>query len=151
MKPDELMAFKNRRRVTACILFMAVVLAVLAIKSFNEGWFEPKTPLVLDDQPALVFFTLEHGCECQMLVIRNAEAQLTQWPVVLEQRLPIFRVDFSRRPDLARQYGVRRAPALVFLDEQGQVKWKQDVGLSDELPFDLATAGYYIQDYLDIP
>jgi hypothetical protein len=151
MKPDELMAFKNRRRITVCILFIAVVLATLVIKSFNEGWFEPKTRLALNDQPALIFFTLEHGCECQMLVVHNAEAQLTQWPVVLEQQIPIFRVDFSRRPDLARQYGVRRAPALVLLDEVGQIVWKQDEGMSDEIPFNLGQAEMQVNTLLGIP
>jgi len=51
--------------------------------------------------------------------------------------LHVIRVDFDRRPDLARQYGVARAPALVLLDSQGQVVWKQDVGLSDKVPLDL--------------
>ncbi len=75
-----------RRRMVGLILFGAVVLAVLAIKSFNDGWFEPQTPLELNDQPALVFFTLGRGCECQMLVIRNAEAQLSAWSLAEETR-----------------------------------------------------------------
>jgi xanthine dehydrogenase accessory factor len=37
-------------------------------------------------------------------------------------------VDFSHRPDLARQYDVARTPALVLLDAAGEVVWKQDVG-----------------------
>jgi hypothetical protein len=103
------------------------------------GWFTHRQPLNLNGQPALVFFTLGRGCECQMTVIASAEAQIAAWDVPGEAGLPVLRVDFSRRPDLVRQYGVARAPALVLLDAQGQVVWKQDVGLSDEAPLDLAT------------
>jgi hypothetical protein len=140
MKQDCLPSLANRRRMTAWMLFGVVVLAVIAIKSFNDGWFEPKTPLALNGEPALVFFNLGRGCECQMTVIRSAEAQLAAWPVALEDRIHIIRVDFSRRPDLARQYDIARAPALVLLDSNGEVVWKQDVGLSDDAPLDLEQA-----------
>jgi hypothetical protein len=83
---------------------------------------------------------LGRGCECQMLVVRNAEVQLAGWPVLHDNGIAFFRVDFSRRPDLARQYGVQRPPALVLLDSAGAVAWKQDLGLSDEAPMDLNSA-----------
>ena len=130
----------DRRRAGILIIFGSVVLALLVIKSFNDGWFEPQTPLALNDQPALVFFTLGRGCECQMIVIRNAEAQLAAWPLLEQETIPLLRVDFSRRPDLVKQYNVALSPALVLLDAQGQVVWKQDLGLSDEAPLDLAAA-----------
>ncbi len=140
MEANRALSFTDRKRVGALILFGTLVLALLAIKSFNDGWFEPQTSLALNGQPALVFFTLGRGCECQMVVIRGAEAQLAAWPVALAEQIPILRVDFSRRPDLVRQYNVARAPALVLLNETGQVVWKQDLGLSDEAPLDLIQA-----------
>jgi hypothetical protein len=140
MLPERALSLADRRRMMALMIFGMVVLAVITIKSINGGWFVPQMPLKLNGQPALVFFTLGRGCECQMLVIRNAEAQLAAWPVVLEEQIPILRVDFSRRPDLARQYGVRRAPALVLVNAEGEMVWKQDVGLSDGAPFDLISA-----------
>lgn len=140
METNRALSLANRKRMVALMIFGVVVLAVITIKSFNESWFEPQTPLALNSQPALVFFTLGHGCECQMLVVRNAEAQLAAWSVALEERIPILRVDFSRRPDLVRQYGIARSPALVLLDGNGQVVWKQDLGLSDESPLDLIQA-----------
>lgn len=102
MKPDRAFSLADRRRLVALVLFGALVMAVLAIKSFNNGWFEPQMPLELNGQPALVFFVLGHGCECQMTVIANAEAQITAWDVPGEAGLPVLWVDFSRRPDLAR-------------------------------------------------
>jgi hypothetical protein len=124
----------------ALILFGVVVMAVIAIKSIKDGWFEPQTSLELNDQPALIFFTLERGCVCQMKVIGNAEAQIAAWEVPDETGVPVRRVDFSYWPGLASQYGVMRAPALVLLDSLGQVVWKQDFGLSDEAPLDLEQA-----------
>ena len=115
-------------------------MAVIAIKSFNDGWFEPRLPLPLDGKTALILFMLGRGCECQISVVHSAEAQLAAWKVPDETDVPVLRVDFSRRPDLAQQYGMARAPALVLLDSHGQVIWKQDVGLSDEAPLDLAAA-----------
>lgn len=135
----------DRRRVGILTIFGSVVLALLVIKSFNDGWFEPRTPLALNNQPALVLFTLEHGCECQMLVIRNAEAQLATWPLIEQEKIPLLRVDFNRRPDLVKQYNVARSPALVLLDALGQVVWKQDLGLSDEAPLDLVEAERQIE------
>ncbi|OGO64548.1 MAG: hypothetical protein A2029_15980 [Chloroflexi bacterium RBG_19FT_COMBO_47_9] len=148
VKPDRLPSLANRRRMIAWMLFGVVVMAVISIKSFNDGWFEPKTPLALNGEPALVFLTLGRGCECQMKVVRSAEAQLASWSVTLDGQISVFRVDFSRRPDLARQFDIARAPALVLLDSNGEVVWKQDVGLSDEAPLDLASANLQIESII---
>ena len=148
MKPDRTSSLADRRRTGGLILFGAVVMAVLAIKSFNDGWFEPQTPLDLNGRPTLVFFTLRRGCECQMLVIRNAEAQLAAWSVAQAGGISILHVDFGRRPDLTQKYSVQRAPALVLLDAKAQIVWKQDLGLSDETPLDLETASKMIEHLL---
>jgi len=58
---------------------------------------------------------------------------LTNWQAPVQ----LLRVDFERRSDLASQFGVARAPALVLLDTDGRIVWKQDEGLSDEAPLDL--------------
>jgi hypothetical protein len=133
------------RRIAVLMLFGVLVVAVLAIKSFNDEWFVPRTPLELNNQHALVFFTLERGCDCQMRVVRAAEAQLASWPAATDSMVPTLRVDFNRRPDLARQYGVARSPALVLLDSMGRVVWKQDVGLSEDAPLDLIQAQRQIE------
>jgi hypothetical protein len=95
-----------------------------------------------------VFFTLIQGCECQMKVVRAAEAQMAVWPVVIDGVIPVLRVDFSRWPDLSRHYDVARSPALVLLNAAGEVVWKQDLGLNDEAPLDLETAKYQIENFL---
>ncbi|NMC12580.1 MAG: hypothetical protein GYA34_06825 [Chloroflexi bacterium] len=115
-------------------------MSVLTIKSIQEDWFEPKTPLALNGQPALVFFYIDRSCNCQMTVIHNAEAQIASWKFPEEFGISVLRVDFNRRRDLNKQYGVVRTPTLLLLDSLGQVVWKQDVGLSDVAPLDLMQA-----------
>jgi hypothetical protein len=58
-------------------------------------------------------------------------------------------VDFERRRDLANQFGVARAPALVLVNAEGQVVWKQDEGLSDESPLDLNQAERQIEAQIE--
>jgi hypothetical protein len=137
-----------RRQARGWVLFGALLVGFILVKSFHDGWFEPRTPLPLDGKPALVFFTLGAGCECQMSVVRAAEAQLDGWDVPAETGIPLLRVDFSRRPDLAKQYRIIRAPALALLDADGQVVWKQDLGRSDTQPLDLAEAARQMETLL---
>ena len=150
MNPGQVLTQTYRQRVMVLALFGVLVLTVLLIKAINNGWFTPRTPLELNGEPALVFFTLAEGCDCEMTVVNAAEAQLATWIIPKENGIPLLRVDFSRRPDLAALYDVARAPALVLLDTQGLVFWKQDVGLSDEAPLDLDTAGSQIGHLLDL-
>jgi hypothetical protein len=131
------METKRAPRWWALLVLAALFLGPMVLKAVQEGWFAPSPPLELNSQPALIFFTLSRGCDCQMMVVQSADAQLAAWALPVDLGLNVIRVDFDRRPDLARQYGVARAPALVLLDSQGQVVWKQDVGLSDEAPLDL--------------
>lgn len=118
------------------IIFLASLILTVGLKAAREGWFTVRAPLPLNGQPALVFFTLSKGCECQMTVVQAAEAQLADW----DSALPLHRVDFDRRRDLANQFGIVRAPALVVVNAAGQVVWKQAEGLSDESPLDLNQA-----------
>jgi hypothetical protein len=131
------------KRKIIWILFLAAFFLTLGLKALTENWFTTRNPLPLNGQPALIFFTLSKGCECQMTIIRAAEFQLAEW----ESPLPILRVDFDRRPDLAQQFQVSRAPSLVLLDSEGQVVWRQDEGLSDESPLDLNQAESQVEAF----
>jgi hypothetical protein len=146
-----MMETKRARRWWVLLLLAGLFLGPLVLKAVQEGWFEPRLPLELNNQPALVFFTLSRGCECQMTVVAHAEAQLAAWEFPVQRPFRVIRVDFNRRPDLAQQYGVARAPALVLLDDSGQVVWKQDVGLSDDAPLDLDLAEIWIETLVQKP
>lgn len=129
------------------IFFLTVLTVTLGLKAFQMGWFAPRPPLELEGEPGLLFFNKARGCECELLVYNNAEAQVDVWNVPVR----VIHIDLDQRPDLARQYEVKRAPSLVLLNAEGQVAWKQDEGLSDELPLDLDQAERQIEALIQNP
>ena len=72
-----------------------------------------------------------------MVVSNNANDQIASWSEETRQEIPVFKIDIERRPDLAEQYDIFRVPALLLLDSQGQLMWKQDYSINDDLPLDL--------------
>lgn len=123
------------------IFFLASFTLTLGLKAVQLGWFNPRPPLDLDGKPVLLFFNKVRGCECELLVYNNADAQMDAWTAPLR----VIRIDMDHRPDLVRQYDVVRAPTLVLLDAEGQAAWMQDEGLSDEMPLDLNQAERQIE------
>lgn len=118
------------------ILFLASLALTFGLKAVQLGWFDPRPPLALDGEPALLFFNKSRGCECELFVYNNAKAQMDVW----NSPVRVIRIDMDRRSDLAREYKVIRAPSLVLLNAEGQVVWRQDEGVSDESPLDLNQA-----------
>ena len=114
------------------------VASIVGTKAMNEGWFVRGPGRDFNGQPALVFFTLSRGCQCQMQVMRSAERQIENWTDTERRRLPVLRVDLVLRRDLGERFGVYRASALLLVDADERVIWRQDVGVSDEAPLDLS-------------
>lgn len=123
------------------IFFLTALTVTLGLKVVQTGWFAPRPPLELDGNPVLLFFNKARGCECELLVYNNAQAQMDVWQAPVR----IISIDSDRRPDLARQYKVLRAPTLILLDAEGQTVWKQVESLSDEAPLDLYQAERQIE------
>jgi hypothetical protein len=115
------------------IFFLGTLALTFGLKATQLGWFNSRPPLELEGRPALLFFNKARGCECELFVYNNANAQIDGWNAPVR----VIRIDLDRRPDLAQEYGVIRAPALILLDAEGQVIWKQDESLSDEAPLNL--------------
>jgi hypothetical protein len=130
----------SRLRILIFLFFILAVGAVLGIKAVQQGWFLPRPQLALNDQPALLFFTLSDGCECQMTIIRRAATQVAFWELPDHLAINIIRIEYDLQPKIARYYDVARAPALVLVDAEGDLIWMQDVGLSDAMPLDLVEA-----------
>lgn len=128
------------------VLFLITLLGVVLVKLFYTGWLSPCSPLELSGQPTLIFFTLSRGCECQMVVVHAAEAQLASWTVPSTAGIAVLEIDFGRHSGLARKYKIARAPALLLLNGAGDVVWKQDLGLIDTAPLDLLSAEQNIRD-----
>jgi hypothetical protein len=133
---------KNSKNIW--LIFGLALVIVLGLKANQSGWFSPRPPLELDGQVSLLFFNKDRGCECELVVYHAAEAQVNAWSEHARSGVPIYTINLERRPDLASQYKVIRAPTLILLDVKGQVVWRQDTGISDEAPLDLKTAESHI-------
>lgn len=135
------------KRSVLWIVFLAVLVLILGLKALQEGWFSSYPSLELGGAPALLFFNKTRGCECELLVYNNANLQMENWITSIK----VHTIDLDRRPDLGQQYGVIRAPALVLVNVDGQVVWKQDNSLSDMAPLDLKQAETQIEVLLQNP
>ena len=132
------------------VLALAVIgLWIVGIKAVHEGWFAYRPALDLQGDPALLYFTLSRGCDCQMRAIRGADAQIADWDETDRSGLPVLRIDLIQRRDLGERFGVYRAPALLLVDGSERVIWRQDVGVSDDESLNLAEAEAQIQALLD--
>jgi len=94
--------FRTRRY--GLLAFLVLVLAILAYKTYDEGWFLPRTPLDLGNKPALLFFNRHKGCDCALVVYNAAARQIREWPEAQRSGLKIITIDLDRRPDLGMQF-----------------------------------------------
>lgn len=117
--------------------FLALVGLILSAKAYQMGWFTDHEPLSLNNQPAILFFNSDRGCECMLFVFRQADRQIAELPMENRNGIQLIPINLERRQDLASQYKVVRAPTLILLDSAGQVVWRQDEVLSDEVPLNL--------------
>jgi len=137
---------KGLTRSVGLLALAAVAVGILGVKAARDGWLGEARPLDLGEGPLLVFFTLHRGCDCQMDIVYGAEAQLAAWEVPTASGLKVESIDFNQHRQLAKELGVARAPALVLLDQRGEVVWRQDIGLRDQTPLDLITAEARIRE-----
>ena len=119
------------------LVFGAIVL-LLGVKVGRPYLFPAGPPLELNNQPALLFFNNEEGCECVLPLYAKADDVIAAW--ISEERapIPVHRLILDERPDLQRQYDIERAPMLALLDASGQVVWRQWGVASNPDVFDLA-------------
>lgn len=143
---------KTRNRLFISISFAGAVLLVFGMKAWNLGWLQPKSPLELNGQPAVLVFVRYDGvCECELFVNGNARSQIANWPPEERNGMQLFQIDIERRIDLANHYNVVRAPSMLLLDANGEIVWRQDGVINNDLPLDLASCEIYIQALLDTP
>jgi hypothetical protein len=92
----------------------------------------------MGDQPLLLFFNNEEGCECVLPLYARADEVIAAWQPDLLSQVDIRRIILDERPDLQRQYDVQRAPMLLLLDAGGQVIWREWGVATNPDVFDLA-------------
>jgi hypothetical protein len=136
----------SARKRLGLLAFIALILAIMAYKAYDEGWFLPRPPLVLHGQPAILFFNRHKGCECEMVVYTAAKDQMSRWIQEEHSSIPMISIDLDRRPDLGKQFDIVRAPALLLVDQKGAVVYSQKDSLSDTTPLDLLSLGIAIKE-----
>jgi len=128
--------------------FVGVLLIVLSFKFILSGGFDFRTPLDLKGEAALLFFSLDQPCDCMETYVQEAETQIILWAETQRAGIPIFRIDFDTRRDLASQYGVYRVPSLVLLDSEEEIIYQQDYPLFEEGSFKLAEFEAKIHEFV---
>ncbi|GIV65100.1 MAG: hypothetical protein KatS3mg046_360 [Bellilinea sp.] len=128
----------NQRMLLGGIVF-GLIGFVLVLKVWQSGWFTPVEPVEIPSQPVLVLFNRYRGCECAMNVYEAAEWQVKGWPEEARSSVPVIVLDLDRYTDLGKQLKVSRAPTLLLLDEAGNLIYRQNEIIRDDLPLDLET------------
>lgn len=141
--------WSTKPRLVILVSIFSLVMMMLTIKGFSEGWFEPHYPLDLHQQPAILFFNRHKGCDCALVVYRAAANQVQDWSEGDRQGVQLISIDLDRRPDLGVQFSVIRAPALLLLDRTGGIFYRQDEVVTDAEPLNLTVIGGKIVEVLD--
>lgn len=131
------------------LAFIVLILAILAYKAYDEGWLLPRTPLVLNGQPAVLFFNRHKGCDCALVVYNAAARQIREWPEAQRQGMRLIHIDLDRRPDLGTQFDVIRAPSLLLVDMEGNTRYRQDEVVTDLEPLNLPLLEQKIREVID--
>ena len=117
--------------------FAGLILIFLGIK-FAIGRAQGQgATFTQNGQPALLFFNVAEPCVCMRELVGRANTQIVLWPEERRGGLKLVRLNIGENHDLEAKYQVFRAPALVLLDAQGEIVWRQDYPLAEGGPFKL--------------
>ena len=120
------------------LLLAGAIFLLLSYKEARPLLLPGGPPLDLNNQPTLLFFNNEEGCECVIELYQKADAVLADWPVENRAHIAVHRIVLDERPDLQRSYDIQRAPMLLLLDAHGQEVWREWGVASNPNVFDLA-------------
>lgn len=104
---------------------LGAIVLLLGVKVGRPLLIPAGPPIELNNQPALLFFNNDEGCECVLPLYATADAVVAAWPPDRRAYIPLHRIVLDERPDLQRRYDIRRAPMLLLLDASGQVVWRE--------------------------
>lgn len=116
---------------------LAAVVLVAGVKELRPVLFGGGPHLALNDQPSILFFNNDEGCECIVPLYQKADAVIAAWPAERRGNLTVRRIVLDDRPDLQRQYDIERAPMLLLMDGNGRELWREWGVASNPEVFDL--------------
>ena len=120
------------------LLLAGAIILLLGVKTGLPLLSPAGPPLALGNQPALLFFNNDDGCECVVPLYQKADAVIAAWSPEPQARIPVHRFVLDERPDLQRHSDVERAPMLLLVDAGGREGWRQRGVASNPQVFDLA-------------
>ncbi len=104
---------------------LGAVVLLLGLKLGRPLFILAGPPIELNNQPVLLFFNNDEGCECVLPLYARADKAIAAWPLEQRRQVPVQRILLYQRPDLQHRYKVERAPMLVLLDAKGQIVWRE--------------------------
>jgi hypothetical protein len=119
-------------------LLAGAIVLLMGVKVARPFLLPTSLPIELNNQPALLFFNNDEGCECVIPLYQKADAVIAAWPPGQRARVPLHRIVLDERPDLQRHYAIERAPMLLLLDANGEIVWREWGVASSQNVFDLA-------------
>ncbi|MBE2221123.1 MAG: hypothetical protein IAF02_06260 [Anaerolineae bacterium] len=119
------------------LLLVGTIMLLLGVKVARPFLIAADSSIELNNQPALLFFNNEEGCECVIELYQKADAVIAAWPAENRAHIAVHRLVLDERPDLQRSYDIQRAPMLLLLDANGQVIWREWGVASNPNVFDL--------------
>jgi hypothetical protein len=117
--------------------FAGLALILLGIKFALNNAQNQEAAFAQNGTPALLFFNVAEPCACMRELVGRANTQIVLWPEERRGRVQLVRLNIGENHDLEAKYKVFRAPALVLLDAQGEIAWRQDYPLAEGGPFKL--------------
>lgn len=113
------------------------ILILVGVKiALNSSLFRG-SPLKQGNHPVILFFNIGDPCDCIRELVAQAGAQMGEWERRQNGKIQVARLAIGDNLDLEAKYNVFRAPALVLLDVNGQIAWRQDYPLIEGGPFKL--------------
>ncbi len=113
------------RKPKVWLALLGAIVLLLGVKVGRPLFTPAGPPIVLNNQPALLFFNNDEGCECVLPLYARADSVIAAWTPEQRNQVPVQRILLYQRPDLQRRYKVERAPMLVLLDAKGQIVWRE--------------------------
>jgi len=126
-----------QRRKAVGFGFAGLILIFLGIKFAIPIMQDQDATFNQNGKPALLFFNVAEPCACMRELVGRANTQIVMWPEERRASVQLVRFNIGEDQDFEKKYQVFRAPALVLLDEQGLIIWRQDYPLIEGGPFKL--------------
>jgi len=136
MKLMEIPSSSKRKKIVAQVV-IGLALIILSGKLAFDLYSSTQVEFDLNDKPALLFITDDKPCDCAKKTTAEADYQIKNWSAPNLLAVQLIQIYIGDHRELEAKYDVFRSPALILLDAQGKVVYRQDYPIIGGKPFDL--------------